>query len=248
MNIEILNVRFNNLARKLLEDVIENVSYSIVTEKKTDNKKLAKKTLTNLLLECGKNNMEIEIRHDMSGAPIVEFHDSKSLVYHSVPMISLTDELGVSSCFALLNKNINNEKGIVGIGIDLANIEELSGVLNISNKRFARFWGRTEAEIISKLSREQAGVFITEQFSKREASFKSMSSIYNLYREKNRGEPLPVSFMDFKFSAEGKLIVQGMTADIYKREGLDIHVESFQYEGYIGTIAVCWKMSLNKGK
>ena len=159
------------------------------------------------------------------------------------PLISLTDEGNLRACLAVLkNKShedraqtcacitaIQEKKGsreITGVGIDLADVEELSGILRVSDSRFVRWFGEREAERLKKMDISEAKIYLAEQFSKREAAFKAVSAVYRSCRETYGGKALPVSFMDFMFPEGKRAVPRGMTAELLQKEGLYVSAVS----------------------
>lgn len=212
------------------------VGYAVVYEQ-IDTKTVCKKAIHALFPDLD----DISIAHDSSGAPIVTVRCGDSI---SNPIVSLTDENDASACFAIVPAEASR---IIGVGIDIANIDDLSSFLAPSYKRLSRAFFPDEADYILSLPAHKQAEQLAAIFAAKEAAFKSLSRIYRVYRRGNNDEPLNVSMMDFGFAEAGKPLniakVRGVSAEICEKEALEFFCRTVILTDHAGAVVMCRRES-----
>ena len=229
--------RLECITGELLRDIVGG-RYAVVYNQGADTKTVCEKTMR--ILFPALDNMIIT--HDSSGAPIVTVHHGGS---RATPIVSLTDEDGASACFAIVPAEASR---IIGVGIDIANIDDISSsLLATPHRRLSRAFFPDEANYILSLPSHKRAARLASVFAAKEAAFKSLSRIYSVYRAENNDEPLDVSMMDFGFAESGKPLniakARGISAEICTRENLEILCRTAIMGDYAGAVVMCRQKS-----
>lgn len=238
---------FEKAAKSLLRTGKEHVRVEMT--RKMDSGRLAVRTIRNLPGTLDTDETDILFFQDMSGAPTVEIAENipcrttsgrEALNGNTSKriFISLSDEADIRVCLAVSSKE---DSSLLGVGIDLADVRDAAGILKVSPVRFRRNFSEKEWEHLAGKDEDWKMQYAARLLSLREAAFKSMSRVYNLYRKENQDRQLPVSFMDFCFPDGEGAVFRGMTADICKKEQLEIQTAYISWGSLAGSVAVCRK-------
>ena len=215
----------------------EYLRYAVILER-TSTREVCRIAMQTLF----PNFDEMDIAHDSSGAPIVTVRRGNSTAN---PIMSLTDEDGYSACFAVVPTEVSP---VIGVGIDIANIDDISSsLLAPPYNRLSRAFFSDEADYIQSLPTHEQAAQLASVFAAKEAAFKSLNRVYRAYRKENSDEPLDVSMMDFGFAEIGKPLnfakARGMSAEICKRENLEILCCTAVMGDHAGAVVMCRKKS-----
>lgn len=211
---------------------------TVTGEQKMEGIGFAWKTVGRLLDERHMEYTNIEILYDNSGAPVVKVLNPSGGEIIPKILISLSDEAGFRVCLAVQSENLKRNE-LLGVGIDLVDVHDAAGILNISPERFKKCFSPAEWKILSGIRREERNQYVSLLLAGREAAFKSMSCVYDKYRKENHNRPLKVSFMDFYFPGGKKAVPRRLTGNICKREKIEIESGFVSWGSLAGSVAVC---------
>jgi phosphopantetheinyl transferase (holo-ACP synthase) len=226
-------------ADHLLEPYGLRYSLSVATLR-ADTPGLVKEAVTRLFVADGRKFFGIDVSHDSSGVPCVAVYDRDGSPL-CAPCVTTTHTALLNACLAV---SLPVHSTVCGVGIDSLELKDAEGLRAVSPRRFAWLFSEKEAAFISAASEDEALRRMARLFCAKEAAFKSMSMVYALYRARNGGHALPVSFTDFEFSAEDSeamtVSMRGMTADICSGESLRILVRASSDDESGCAVALCF--------